>query len=74
MVLASLSQGKEVGFKCSIIASNILSLCSSSHLTIFTVNFERAGGVCEEEGLLKGVRCRVGLWQFECSKVEVDGG
>ena len=55
-------------------ASNSLSLCSSFHLTIVAVSFERADGVCEEEILWKGVRCRVGLWRFKCSIVEADGG
>ena len=57
-----------------MMASNNLSLCSSSHLTIVAVSFERADGVCKEGVLWKGVRCRVGLWQFKCSIVEADGG
>ena len=56
-----------------MMASSILSLCSSSHLTIVAVIFEKAGGICEEENLWKDVRCRVELWQFMCLIVGVDG-
>ena len=37
IALASLSQGRDVGFRCSMMASSSLTLVSSSHLTIFAV-------------------------------------
>ena len=71
IALAFLSEGRDVGFKCSMMASNIFNFMSSSHLTIFAVDSEWIVGIRKEENLIrKG--CKMQDW-FVVVNVFEDG-